>query len=324
MDYKEICAKALRCRGLQWWRWRQVNWKEVERDKWSGPHPQRFKIYRWEDMVAGEVSKFVGNADGPVENCPGQHGLVAFCSKPWKLEGIFEMRKEPCTDGSGCLGDPCAKICEERADELTLKIDGERVGRLTHIIREERVDGLFQIKIDDERVERLTCKIREERVDGLLFKINAERADGWSAKTGEERADGWTYQKVAERMLVDGDGSESGGIRWTKTRATSCLRRTQKKFESSSTLGCVRCEKSWLRLAQVTPSTESQECAIRQWEEWMTWVATVASVTVASMASMVAWVASSGGVDGGGFDGVDGVDGGLVASMASNGGVEWW
>ena len=28
-----------------------------------------------------------------------------------------------------------------------------------------------------------------------------------------------------------------------------------------------------------------------------------------------------GGVDGGGFDGVDG---GLVASMTSNGGVEWW
>ena len=43
MDYKEICAKALRCRGLQWWRWRQLNWKEVERDKWSGPHPERFK-----------------------------------------------------------------------------------------------------------------------------------------------------------------------------------------------------------------------------------------------------------------------------------------
>ena len=31
----------------------------------------------------------------------------------------------------------------ERADELTIKIDGERVGRLTHIIREERVDGFF-------------------------------------------------------------------------------------------------------------------------------------------------------------------------------------
>ena len=43
-----------------------------------------------------------------VENCPGQHGLVACCSKPWKLEAIFEMWKEPCIDGPGCLGDPCA------------------------------------------------------------------------------------------------------------------------------------------------------------------------------------------------------------------------
>ena len=53
MDHKEFCAKALRCRGLQWWRWRQLRWKEAEKDKWSGPHPQRFKIYRWEAMVAG-------------------------------------------------------------------------------------------------------------------------------------------------------------------------------------------------------------------------------------------------------------------------------
>ena len=104
------------------------------------------------------------------------------------------------------------------------------------MIREERVDGLIKIKIDGERVERLFCKIREERVDGLTFKIDEERADGWSATIGEERGDGWTYRKVAE-MLVDGDGSESGWIRWTKPRATSCLWRTQKEFESSSTLG---------------------------------------------------------------------------------------
>ena len=103
------------------------------------------------------------------------------------------------------------------------------------------------------------------------FKIDEERADGWSAKTGEERADGWTYSKVVEQMLVDGDGSESGGC----------------------------------NLAQVTPSTELQKFASPKWEELMTWVATVASMVVASMASMVAWVASSGGVDGGGFDGVE-------------------
>ena len=174
-----------------------------------------------------------------------------------------------------------SKICEERADGLTHKICEERDYELT-------------IKIDGERVGRLAHIIRAERVDGLTFKIAEERADGWSAKTGEERADGWTCRKVVAQMLVNGDGSEGGRIRWTKTRATSCLRRTQKKFESSSTLGCVRCEKSWLRMAQVTPSTELQECAFRK--------STVASMVVASMASMVAW----------------------VASMAPYGGVEWW
>ena len=34
--------------------------------------------------------------------------MVAFCSKPWKLEVILEIWKEPCTDGPGCLGDPSA------------------------------------------------------------------------------------------------------------------------------------------------------------------------------------------------------------------------
>ena len=84
------------------------------------------------------------------------------------------------------------------------KSGDERVERLTHIIREERVDGLT-IKIDGERVERLTHKIREERVDGLTSKIDEEGADGWFTKTCEERADGWTCRKAVEQMLVDGD-----------------------------------------------------------------------------------------------------------------------
>ena len=29
----------------------------MERDKWAGPHPKRFKIDRWEDMVSTEVSQ---------------------------------------------------------------------------------------------------------------------------------------------------------------------------------------------------------------------------------------------------------------------------
>ena len=49
-------------------------------------------------------------------------------------------------------------------------------------------------------------------------------------KIREERADGLTQR------LVDDDGSESGGCRWTNTSTTSCLRRTQRKSESSSAL----------------------------------------------------------------------------------------
>ena len=43
-----------------------------------------------------------------VGNGSRQYGMVASCSKPWKVEAIFEMWKEPCIDGPGCLGDPSA------------------------------------------------------------------------------------------------------------------------------------------------------------------------------------------------------------------------
>ena len=126
LDYKDICAKALRCRGLQWWRWRQLNWKEVERDKWSGPHPQRFKIYRWEDMVAGEVSKFVGNADGMSKTVQDNTGWLHFAQNRgscnfrnveralyrWSrvLRGRKRVRHD-WDDCSGCLDDR-EKDCE--------------------------------------------------------------------------------------------------------------------------------------------------------------------------------------------------------------------
>ena len=105
MDYKEICAKALRCQGLQWWRWQQLNWKDVERDKWSGPHPQRFKIYRWEDMVA---AKFARNADGLSETVQDNTGWLHFAQNRGSWKQFSKMWKEPCIDGPGCLGDPCA------------------------------------------------------------------------------------------------------------------------------------------------------------------------------------------------------------------------
>ena len=52
-------------------------------------------------QICWEHGWFVGNGSK-------QHGMVASCSKPWKVEAIFEMWKEPCIDGPGCLGDPSA------------------------------------------------------------------------------------------------------------------------------------------------------------------------------------------------------------------------
>ena len=104
MDHKEICAKALRCRGLHWWRWRQLHWKEVETDKWSGPL-QTLQVGGHcccgSVLIHWKCRRFVGI-------CPRKHGLVASSSKPWKLETVFEMWKLPSIDGPGCLGDPCA------------------------------------------------------------------------------------------------------------------------------------------------------------------------------------------------------------------------
>lgn len=40
-------SAAVRCRSVQWWRWRQ----SVHTCKHSGPHPQRFKAWRWEDQL---------------------------------------------------------------------------------------------------------------------------------------------------------------------------------------------------------------------------------------------------------------------------------
>ena len=112
-------------------------------------------------------------------------------------------------------------------------------------------------------------KFCEERVDGLILKIDGVRVQRLTHNITEERADGLSQR------LVDDDGSESGGCRWTNTSTTSCLRRTQRKFESSSALDCVRCEKTWLRMAQVTPSTVF---ALRKWVESLTWVVTQSGV----------------------------------------------
>ena len=95
MDHKEICAKALRCRSLQWWIWRELHWKEVEKDKWSVPHPLRFKIYRWEDMVAGEVSKFIGNADGLSESVQDNTGWLHLAQNRGSWKQFSKCGKSP-------------------------------------------------------------------------------------------------------------------------------------------------------------------------------------------------------------------------------------
>ena len=113
LDYEEICAKALRCakamrcRGLQWWRWRQLNWKEVEETNGLAHTHNGSKKTGGRTCCWGGL-QICWKCGWSVENCPRQHGMVAFCSKPWKLEAIFEMWKEPCIDGPGCHGDPCA------------------------------------------------------------------------------------------------------------------------------------------------------------------------------------------------------------------------
>ncbi|CAK0788923.1 unnamed protein product, partial [Prorocentrum cordatum] len=47
----EPAARALRCRGMQWWRWRQAQ-RAATRDTRSGPRPRRFKIMRLEEQIS--------------------------------------------------------------------------------------------------------------------------------------------------------------------------------------------------------------------------------------------------------------------------------
>ena len=178
---------------------------------------------------------------------------------------------------------------------MTHKIRGERADGLTHKSCEERADGL-SLKIDGERAKRRTHKICEERADGLILEIDGVQRlthNNNNNNISEERADGLTH------WLVDGDGSESGGFRWAKTRTTSCLRRTQRKIKSLCALDCVRCEKTWRSSFDEIENEVHDENA------------GVVGVTMA-------WVKLSGLADG--FNGVD-----MMASMASMALlVVWW
>ena len=71
-----------------------------------GLHPQRYKIYRWKDMVAAEVSKLTGNANGFSESV--QKSTGACTSRPCELETVCQIWEEPCLGAARCLFDPSA------------------------------------------------------------------------------------------------------------------------------------------------------------------------------------------------------------------------
>ena len=100
--------KALRCRGLQWWRWRQLHWKEVEKDKLGWPSPTAFQNLQ----VGGhggdggfqthwKCRRFVGIS-------PEQHGMATSRSKSCELGTLCEIWEEPCRGAAKCLGYPSA------------------------------------------------------------------------------------------------------------------------------------------------------------------------------------------------------------------------
>ena len=86
------------------------------------------------------------------------------------------------------------KSCEERADGLTLKIDGERVERRTQKIREERADGL-------------THNIMEERA-----RIDTEARDDDGSESGGCR---WTNTSTTLMSPTEHRGNSNPRARRT-------------------------------------------------------------------------------------------------------------
>ena len=78
----EICAFALRC---GWWRWRQLCWKDVKKDKWAGG----FELNRWEDTESPDFSTACGHNNRQNDfNLPRNGGearrLVASHGHEWR------------------------------------------------------------------------------------------------------------------------------------------------------------------------------------------------------------------------------------------------
>ena len=73
-----------------------MHWKEIEKDKWSGPHPQRFKVYRWEDMVTKEVSVYTENAEGFSESVRESTGWLRLTRDRERWKSFSKCGTSPC------------------------------------------------------------------------------------------------------------------------------------------------------------------------------------------------------------------------------------
>ena len=84
------CARRPRDVG-DIWRWRQLLWKEVERDGWAGPHP-KLKIYRWEeDLVSSEVSEVCWKRRGVRRICSSVYRMDTCCSESRATAAVREI-----------------------------------------------------------------------------------------------------------------------------------------------------------------------------------------------------------------------------------------
>ena len=170
-----------------------------------------------------------------VENGSRQHGLVAFCSKPWKLEAIFEMWKEPCIEGPGCLGDGNGQTSVQKMWVIE-QMDCGRAG----LIQDDAEAGMQAGESLVDLMAPMTFKVTlmaaswlalmeasmvapmasmasmvasmaslasmVETLDWLKrmtaeSRSDGERADGWTHKIREGRADGLTH-KIREELTV--------------------------------------------------------------------------------------------------------------------------
>jgi hypothetical protein len=55
---KAPAAAAMRCRGMQWWRWKQFQISSASQVPGArGAHPRRYRIQRWEDQISGMLGE---------------------------------------------------------------------------------------------------------------------------------------------------------------------------------------------------------------------------------------------------------------------------